>query len=263
MTTLATCWKVTRRDTTVQGFTDHDADLTISGVTYKSAVGFVPSSIDRSTEITADTQQLVGIINSTDLSADDLRAGIYTGARVEIFQANWSTSAKVRTLLVGHLGEVQITGQQYSAVLLSLEHELSKPAVRIASTRCDADLGDTRCGYSLVADNGTVTGVTSARRVFVDTGLAADDGYYDGGKVTWVTGDNAGRVMDVKKYTSSTDTVELYEPLPDDIAIADTYTISRGCDKTMATCIGTYSNGENFRGFPHIPGFSDLIGSGT
>lgn len=263
MTTLVNCWKVTRRDTTVQGFTDHDADLTIGGVTYKSAVGFVPSSVGRSTEITADTQQLVGIINSDDLSADDLRAGVYTGARVEIFHADWSTSAKVRTLLVGHLGEVEISGKQYSATLNSLEHELAKPAVRIVSTRCDADLGDSRCGYTLTPDNGTVTSITSARRVFIDTSLSAADGHYNGGKVTWVTGDNAGRLMDVKKYTASTDTVELYEPLPDDIAIGDTYTITQGCDKTFATCVDDFSNGANFRGFPHIPGFSDLIGGGT
>ena len=31
-TTLATCWKVTRTDGTVYGFTSHDKDLVVSGV---------------------------------------------------------------------------------------------------------------------------------------------------------------------------------------------------------------------------------------
>jgi hypothetical protein len=40
VTTLATCWKMTRRDATVLGFTDHDADIVFDSVTYKAATGF-------------------------------------------------------------------------------------------------------------------------------------------------------------------------------------------------------------------------------
>ena len=63
MTTLAQCWKVTRTDTTVFAFTDHDADLTVGGVTYKIAIGFVPSAIERSTELNTDNQTLTGLID--------------------------------------------------------------------------------------------------------------------------------------------------------------------------------------------------------
>ena len=39
VTTLATCWKITRRDGIVLGFTDHVRDLQIDGVvTYKGVV---------------------------------------------------------------------------------------------------------------------------------------------------------------------------------------------------------------------------------
>jgi hypothetical protein len=37
VTTLATCWKITRRDGVFQGFTDHVRDLDVDGVTYKPA----------------------------------------------------------------------------------------------------------------------------------------------------------------------------------------------------------------------------------
>ncbi|MDH3770986.1 MAG: DUF2163 domain-containing protein [Nitrospirota bacterium] len=40
VTTLATCWKITRRDSVVQGFTDHVLDLEIDRVTYKAASGY-------------------------------------------------------------------------------------------------------------------------------------------------------------------------------------------------------------------------------
>ena len=263
MTTLCTCWKVTRRDATVLGFTDHDRDLTVGGVTYKSAVGFVPSSVDRSTELTADNQQLVGIIDSDELTAADLRNGVYTGARVDIYEVDWSAETVSRTLMVGHLGTVEISGNQYFANLISLEHELTKPATRIVSLLCDADLGDTRCGYTLTADSGTVTTVVAEKRKWTDTSLTADNAHYDGGKVVWLTGNNAGLTMDVKRYLSADDSVELYEPMPLAIQVGDTYNIFRGCDKRIATCADTFSNAANFRGFPHIPGVSDLVGGGT
>ena len=37
VTTLATCWKIFRRDRIVLGFTDHVRDLEVDGVTYKAA----------------------------------------------------------------------------------------------------------------------------------------------------------------------------------------------------------------------------------
>ncbi|MEQ1790313.1 MAG: DUF2163 domain-containing protein, partial [Rickettsiales bacterium] len=45
VTTLATCWKLTRRDNVVFGFTDHDADILVSSVIYKAASGFTPSAV--------------------------------------------------------------------------------------------------------------------------------------------------------------------------------------------------------------------------
>ena len=41
------------------------------------------------------------------------------------------------------------------------------------------------------------------------------------------------------------------------------YDLYRGCDKTFETCRDTFSNSVNFRGFPYIPGISDLISGQT
>ena len=43
-TTIAWCWKVTRTDGEVFGFTSVDRDLTIDGVTYAAATGFIDAS---------------------------------------------------------------------------------------------------------------------------------------------------------------------------------------------------------------------------
>lgn len=263
MTTLATCWKITRRDTVVEGYTSHDKDLTVGGVDYLSSAGYAPSAVERGSSMQADNQQVIGIIDADSLSADDLRSGIYNGARVEVLLVDWSTSTQVTKLLVGNFGSVKIEGGQYSVDMHSIEAELAKPIGRTYGLRCDAELGDTRCGYSLSADSGTVASVTTAKRVFVDTGRSEADDYYTGGKVEWLTGANAGRVMDVKRYTLGTQTIELFEPMASDISAGDTYEISRGCDKTLETCRDTFDNTVNFRGYPYIPGVSDLVAGQT
>ena len=43
-TTLAWCWRVTRRDGVTLGFTDHDRDLTFDGATYEAATGFTAAT---------------------------------------------------------------------------------------------------------------------------------------------------------------------------------------------------------------------------
>ncbi|WP_439580802.1 baseplate hub domain-containing protein, partial [Elioraea sp.] len=40
LTTLATCWRVARRDGTLFGFTDHDRDLVVDGLTYRARTGY-------------------------------------------------------------------------------------------------------------------------------------------------------------------------------------------------------------------------------
>ena len=46
-TTLAWCWRVTRGDGAVLGFTDHDRDLTFDGTTFEAATGFTPQRHSR------------------------------------------------------------------------------------------------------------------------------------------------------------------------------------------------------------------------
>lgn len=263
-TTIATGWKVTLRDARIFAFTDHDVDATVDGVLYKSAIGYVPSAIEQTTDLQANNQTLTGLIDSVDITDGDLLSGAWDGARVEIIEFDWANPAAgaLRVLLVGFLGALQLSGRAYSAELQSLESELAKPIGRTVQLRCDADLGDTRCGVTLTSDSATVTAVTD-RMTFTAAALVAADGYYQHGAVTWTSGANNGFVMDVRRYLQSGGAVELAEPMPGDIQIGDTFTISRGCDKTLETCRDTFANAINFRGFPHLPGVTDLIAGTT
>jgi uncharacterized phage protein (TIGR02218 family) len=76
------------------------------------------------------------------------------------------------------------------------------------------------------------------------------------GRLVWTSGANAGLAVEVKAHTHGTGSarLSLFLPMPDPIAIGDGFTVTAGCDKTLATCRDRFSNVVNFGGFPHMPG---------
>jgi uncharacterized phage protein (TIGR02218 family) len=109
---------------------------------------------------------------------------------------------------------------------------------------------------------GTVATACDYRR-FIASGLDAfKDGLFRRGLVTWTSGANAGLAMEVKTHTNigGVVTIELSLPMPDAIAAGDGFSIQAGCDKTWETCRQRFGNGDNFGGFPHMPGPEVVIG---
>jgi len=263
-TTLATLWKVTRTDSQVFGFTDHDQDITVSSVTYLAASGYTRSAVRATLGFAADNLEVQGALDSDVIAAPDIRAGLWDYAVVEMMQVNWAdTSQGVLYLGKGKLGEIRSGRSHFSAELMGLSKHLEQPVGRLYLPSCDADLGDTRCGVTLgsYTVTGTVTGVTS-KRIFADSGRAEADGYFDGGRITWTAGGNSGLKMEVKTYALSGGALTLQLPMAFTIQAGDTYSLTAGCDKTFATCGSKFSNAVNFQGFPHLPGSNRLVSGG-
>ena len=72
VTTLATCWRLERTDGWVRGFTDHDRNLVIDGVTYVAATGFLPSAIKSGSDLSVDNLDVDGFLDDDALKAEDL-----------------------------------------------------------------------------------------------------------------------------------------------------------------------------------------------
>lgn len=251
VTTLATCWKITRKDATVMGFTTHIDDLVISGVTYQSDVGSYAASAIRSTsDLSVDNLDLGAVFDSAAITEADLLAGKYDYASVEIFAVNYADlSMGTLPLRAGTLGEVSAEGGSFNAELRGLAQALQQVIGRTYSKRCDADLGDSRCTITLAAY--TVTGTVSSfssKSVFVGSSVPTRAG----GKLTWTSGLNSGLFMEVKSLSGST--ITLVQPMPYAIAATDAYSVYAGCDKLPATCKTVFNNIINFQGFPFIPG---------
>lgn len=259
-TTLATCWKVTRRDGAIFGFTDFDKDLTVDSLLYQARSGYTRSAIHTIANLAVDNLDIESAIDSETLSAADLRAGVWDGATVEIFLVNWANLANGKIILKrGTIGEVELKDTVFRAELRGLSQALSQQIVELYTPDCRADLGDTRCKVNLATL--TVTGAVTAatdRRSFADSARGESVNHWNGGLLTWTSGANVGRKMEVKAFASG-GAFTLFLPMPSIVAVGDNYSLRPGCDKKFSTCKDRYGNVKNFRGEPNVPGNDQVL----
>jgi uncharacterized phage protein (TIGR02218 family) len=260
VTTLCRCWIVTRRDGVVQGFTDHDEDVIVDGVTCRAGSGLSGSEATEQLGLAVQGSEISGALADEALREADLAAGRYDAAAIEVHIVDWSEPALRLLLSKGVLGEVRREGAAFTAELRSLTHRLAEESGRLYTATCSADLGDARCTVDLAdpdfRGSGTVAALDGAA-VFHATGLGAfADGWFTAGKVTFASGANVGLAVEVKvhRVDSGGVLIELWQQMPEVIAVGDAFAVTAGCDKRYATCRDRFANGINFRGFPHIPG---------
>lgn len=259
-TTLASCWKLTRRDGVVLGFTDHDRNVTFDGVTYEATAGFSATDVKSSVGLSVDNLDIAAALSSDHLDELHLAAGLYDDASVEIWRVNWSDPSQRILERKGSIGEVRRSGSHFSAEIRGLAHYLNQPTGRLYQFTCDADLGDGRCTVALpaITATATVSAVESDRRMTV-SGISAFEGdWFSRGTFQFTSGANTGVRGEVRRHVkkASDDHLEFWQALPIAAMPTDTITLTAGCDKTFATCRAKFANGLNFRGFPHIPGNS-------
>jgi len=144
---LATCWRITRSDGVVFGFTDHDRDLVVDGEVYGASAGYSRTAIANDAGMGVDNLDVEGVFDSAAVTDEELRAGLFDRAEVHIFLINWADAAMgVLRLRRGWFGEVVLTEQGVLRTeLRGLTQALSKRIGELYSPECRADLGDHRC----------------------------------------------------------------------------------------------------------------------
>ena len=260
VTTLAQAWKLTRRDGVVLGFTDHDRDLVIDGVTYRAGTGFGASEAAARFDLSVDGGEIAGALDDEVLREADLAAGRYDAAAIETWLVDWSDVALRVLAARGRLGEVRREGVAFTAELRGLADLLSQESGRLYTAKCGADLGDGKCRVDLASPafrgSGTVAEVEGIA-LFTATGLGGfADSWFSAGKLVWGSGANAGLAIEIKLHRAVDGEVRLtlWQAMPEPVESGDAFTVTAGCDKTFATCRDRFGNAGNFRGFPHIPG---------
>lgn len=261
-TTHCMCWKLTRNDGIVLGFTDHDNDLQFGDplVTFEATSGFTASAIDQSMGLAVDNMEITSALISDRLTEGDLSAGLWDNAEIQIYRVDWSDTTKRVLLMRGSIGEISRGNLAFVGEIRSLAQTLNQEDGRIYTLQCDADLFDSRCkvvdtGFT---NTGSVDSTDGIRTITCnDAGIIARTAtFFDRGLLTWTSGDNNTYSMEVKSHTITAGiaTITLWEAMPFSIQVGDAFTVKAGCDKTCATCKAKFDNVINFRGFPRIPG---------
>jgi uncharacterized phage protein (TIGR02218 family) len=257
-TTLCNAWRVVRRDGVVLGFTDHDRDLDFDGLTYLAASGFEASETEDGNGLSAEGGDVSGGFSADAITAEDLSAGRYDGAKVEVFLVNWQATGQGLLLRTAELGEVRREGGLFRAELRRLTHKLDQMKGRIYGRQCDAVLGDARCGVNLAAyrATATVSAVTDDMHIEV-TGLSGfAERFFRYGVLSFTGGAAAGLSADIEDHrkAAGADSLTLWLPMAAGVAVGDTLQVTAGCDKRFSTCKAKFNNRLNFQGFPHMPG---------
>lgn len=266
VTTLCTCIRLIRRDGTVIGFTDLDADVTMGGTVYKAFSAIASkSALQTSSQFNVDNQEFVGALGFSEVSEADLRNGVYDNAELWVYMVNYATPDEGPILLGrGWLGNVQFGRYGFQCELRRLMQRFTTRPLEMYSPSCRADFCDARCGLSSAAYSypAKIVSVTDGQHiVFGDAGGGLDPIFgtanvFVWGRADFTSGANAGAGMEITGYDSTTKTATLFLPMQYPIAVNDLVTVRRGCDKTLTTCRDTYGNVVNFRGEPYLPGRS-------
>jgi uncharacterized phage protein (TIGR02218 family) len=255
-TTLCMCWKITRADGTVLGFTDFHEDLVISGLTYESQSGMVrATAVSAGSDLSVANADVETVLDSDSIDREDLEAGLFDFADIRIFLVSYlAPDAWQIKLLRGRLGEISLGKHTAQAELRSLTQMLQQRTGRTHEVACSYELGDAKCGVSLAAfrQTGTVSEVIN-QHSFRDGSMAEDDGWFNQGKITFTSGNCAGLSMEIQRWNLSAQTYTLSLDMAYPIQVGDDYEATPGCDKTYATCKDKFDN-MNFSGFGHIPG---------
>jgi uncharacterized phage protein (TIGR02218 family) len=254
--TVATFWRVLRRDGVTLGFTTHDRDLWFDGVLHRAAPGMTPAAIRRSADLEPDSAEVEGALSHDAIRAEDLGAGRFDGARLRVGVVDWA-SGEHETLYRGAIGAVSEEDGRFTAELVSAKAALLADPIPRTSPTCRAAFCGPGCNLSpvgftheavLVAGDGAANAVALAM-----TPAPAD---CVGGFLRWLDGPQAGLTMAVMAAGDSG--LVLDTPLDPALAPGLRAIVREGCDHRLDTCATRFANAVQFQGEPFLPG-NDLL----
>lgn len=249
------------RDGSELRFTDADIDLVYSGETFYAGLSLIGGGRLRSVRglesdeceitITADESAAIrGIPLSKAAWQGAFDRAAFTQRRV--FMEEWGdTSAGAVLIFSGEVSRVNPIDNQIRLYIVSDLHLLETHMPnKVYQPSCTHTFGDGGCGFNKAgtAVNSTATSGSTARKI--NSALVQGSGYWNLGAVLMTSGANAGLRRSVNTFASGT--LNLLAPFPEPVAAGDTFTVTRGCNKSFAACYG-YANTARFRGYPYIP----------
>lgn len=147
--TLCHVWLLRRNDGLRMGFTDHDRDLTMDGLTCRAGSGWTAGAAEAGTGLAAGLAAASGGLDDESLNEVDIQGGLYDQARVELWRVDWTQPGLRVRLWTARIARLKRDGAAFEAELEGPMAALDRVVGRAYGRTCDAILGDTRCGVDL------------------------------------------------------------------------------------------------------------------
>lgn len=279
---------------TTYRFTDHDVELqfeVVPGVmaTFSPVGGFNPTAQNFKLGFDESTREFVGPVDArvTQGSPEDpdwpyAISGpdydtVRSGALREAVVSEWIVDYRVpwagplQPLNKYWLSDIEFDNEVFRATAEGLVRFAQPKVGHTYGRSCRWHLGRDRhmaisltrgCRFNVVGvtERGTVGTIIVARKTFVATGLSSSgNGYFELGRVLWVTGANQGYTSQVHRWLDTPNELTLIEDTPFDIETGDEFDVEPGCNGTSDHCITKFDNFINFGGQLTIPGNDFLL----
>ncbi len=253
--------RITARNGAVAAYAPHTRYLTVDSVLYSPYYPVDPARPSAKVGLQPDSAEFVAPFDDV-ITKEDIIAGVWQGARVyTAYVVNYrNLSLGVVQERQWTVGKISIRGAQFTMELLSLSQALTQTIGAVTSpidrNRTPDELGVSMAGFTHAA---TVTGVTS-RRVFTTGVVIADVGgvpYFRYGRAEWLTGANAGLVMEIEDNAAGVITLQL--PMPSDIANGDTLNLIAGYDGSREQARDKFGAADAMDAEPDLPGLARVL----
>ena len=146
--TTCLCWTLIREDGFTLGVTDHDRAVLRDGIIHQPGAALEAGRFETAGGLRPGRAAAAGALSADAITDADLAAGLWNGARVHVYRTDWEAPQHYALVWTGYLSEVVQTESGFEAELISLKSDLERPVGRTYSRRCDAKLGDARCGLT-------------------------------------------------------------------------------------------------------------------
>lgn len=279
-TRWAVCMKLFEDDSDAVRLTNHDRNLEVTlssedtlglaGI-YETIYSADDSQIRGTHDGAVDNLEIDVLLDQAGITRQDIRAGVFDDIRFVIFITRWDavedSSIVLKRGVVGNVRDFLESVATFE--LRGFKQHLQQTITDAAGPTCRYTLGDSRCGVdlSVYEQTGEVTGIVAQRRVIESTldGSEQDAGWFTRGNLTWTSGSNNGLSIEIKADAGS-GTFTFFEPVPYDISIGDSFTVTPGCDhahgvangSAIGDCGPKFDNVINFGGEPFFPSQNSL-----
>jgi uncharacterized phage protein (TIGR02218 family) len=265
-TQRADIWIITRKDGVVLGFTSHDSDLTFNGVLCHACGSLSAGATEQTSDLaTTGSITLNGIISSPLVSDEDLYAGSYDDAFIEVWRTSWGAPETPVRVAAGWAGNVESGEAGWQVDVLGPGTKMGQQAItEVITPTCRWVFGSPQCGVDLTTfqQAGVVLLSPDRSTIFMSIADPHLDAQWNNGSILLTSGRNAGTIIETKTVEfaagSSRGTILTWLPVPFPLSPGDTFELRPGCDKTVGAC-QLYDNFLNFGGFPDVPGTDSII----